>query len=242
MPLDERQKQSTEDSCIQCHMPKSDISNVPHTVQTDHRILRTPQSSPTAPQMKAWTVVDGAQDRLPAWEVARARGLAMMTAAVKKRDQAMAIKARQYLVPEGIDPVESPRIIAALANDTESLSAIASSYWLEGLFANARPFWEKTLELEPFHETALSGLIQIDLDSNDLNSAERNAKKLTEFAPAESTHWTQLSTIQWKMTHYADAIKAAEKAIALDPNLDDTRSWLTQAKKKLAEGIIESEE
>jgi hypothetical protein len=44
------------------------------------------------------------------------------------------------------------------------------------------------------------------------------------------------------MTHYADAIKAAEKAIALDPNLDDTRSWLTQAKKKLAEGIIESEE
>jgi tetratricopeptide (TPR) repeat protein len=166
----------------------------------------------------------------------------MMTAAVKKRDQAMAIKARQYLLPEGIDPVESPRIIAALANDTESLSAIASSYWLEGLFANARPFWEKTLELEPFHETALSGLIQIDLDSNDLNSAERNAKKLTEFAPAESTHWTQLSTIQWKMTHYADAIKAAEKAIALDPNLDDTRSWLTQAKKKLAEGIIESEE
>lgn len=242
MPLDERKKQSTEDSCIQCHMPTSDISNVPHTVQTDHRILRTPQSTPTAPQMKAWTVVDGAQDRLPAWEIARARGLAMMSAAVKKRDQAMAIKARQYLVPEGIDPVESPRIIAALANDTESLSAIASSYWLEGLFANARPFWEKTLELEPFHETALSGLIQIDLDSNDLNSAERNAKKLTEFAPAESTHWAQLSSIQWKMTHYADAIKSAEKAIALDPNLDDTRSWLTQAKKKLAEGITEREE
>lgn len=229
LPIDERLKTSQEDSCIVCHMPRSDISNVPHTAQTDHRILRDKNNAPASVAAKAWTVADGAQDRLPAWEVARARGLAMMTAALQKRDPAMAAKARQYLLPQDQDPEDSPAIIAALANDPDSLSAIASSYWLEGLYANARPFWDKTLQSQPFHETALSGLIQLDLDSNDLTSAERNARKLTEFSPAEATHWAQLSSIQWKLKRYADAIASAEKALQLDPDLDETRRLLTEA-------------
>ncbi|MBL8873762.1 MAG: hypothetical protein JNK90_28560 [Planctomycetaceae bacterium] len=241
LPDDERKAQSPENSCIDCHMPKSDISNVPHTAQTDHRILRSPKTAPESKNIKAWTVVDGAGDRLPAWEIQRARGLTMMITAVKKRDTAMAIKAREYLTPDGIDPLDSRQVIATLANDGDSLSAIASSYWLEGLFANARPLWEKTLELQPNHETALSGLTQIDLDANDLTSAERNAKKLTDFAPAEATHWAQLSSIQWKMSKFEDAIKAAETALRLDPNMDDTRDWLKQAKQKLAEGSLTPE-
>ena len=229
LPVDERLKTSQEDSCIVCHMPRSDISNVPHTAQTDHRILRDKDNPPSSVAAKAWTLADGAQDRLPAWEVARARGLAMMTTALQKRDPAMAAKARQYLIPQDQDPEDSAAMIAALANDPESLSAIASSYWLEGLYANARPFWDKALQSQPFHETALSGLIQLDLDSNDLPSAERNARKLTEFAPAEATHWAQLSSIQWKLKRYADAIASAEKALQLDPDLDDTRRLLTEA-------------
>lgn len=240
LPLEQRQKTSVEDSCIQCHMPKSDISNVPHTAQTDHRIVRTTQSATETPPTKAWTVVDGAQERLPAWEVSRARGLAMMTSALKKRDQSMAIKAREYLVPAG-DPLADPRqVITALANDPESLAAIGSSYWIEGLYANARPYWEKTLEADPAHETALSGLIQIDLDSNDLVSAEIRAKKLVEIAPAEATHWVQLSSIQWKLFQYDAAITAAENAVKLDPSLDDTRIWLIQAKEKRKDGTLDN--
>jgi tetratricopeptide (TPR) repeat protein len=157
----------------------------------------------------------------------------MMTTALQKQDPAMAAKARQYLLPQDQDPEDSPAIIAALANDPDSLSAIASSYWLEGLHANARPFWDKTLQSQPFHETALSGLIQLDLDSNDLTSAERNARKLTEFAPAEATHWAQLSNIQWKLKRYADAIASAEKALQLDPDLDETRRLLIEAEKEV---------
>jgi Cytochrome c554 and c-prime len=34
----ERRKTSPDDSCIQCHMPRSSLSNVAHTVETDHSV------------------------------------------------------------------------------------------------------------------------------------------------------------------------------------------------------------
>jgi len=219
---------------------------VPHTIQTDHRILRNPKKeTQNNKSIKAWTVVDGAQERLPDWEISRARGLTMMTNALKKRDPAMAIKAREYLMPK--DPnlprdenaLEPNQALEALANDPESLSAIASSYWLEGLYAVARPFWEKTLELDPYHETALSGLIQMDLDANDLQSSERYALQLTKTAPAEATHWVQLATIYWKMKRYSDAIKAGETAVKLAPHLDETQKWLKQVKQSQSDSPAE---
>jgi tetratricopeptide (TPR) repeat protein len=242
----DRRQKSSEDSCIDCHMPRADLSNVPHTIQTDHRILRNPKKeTQNNKSIKAWTVVDGAQERLPDWEISRARGLTMMTNALKKRDPAMAIKAREYLMPK--DPnlppddnaLEPNQALEALANDPESLSAIASSYWLEGLYAVARPFWEKTLELDPYHETALSGLIQMDLDANDLQSSERYALQLTKTAPAEATHWVQLATIYWKMKRYSDAIKAGETAVKLAPHLDETQKWLKQAKQSQSDSPAE---
>ena len=43
------------------------------------------------------------------------------------------------------------------------------------------------------------------------------------------------------MSKFDDAIKAAETALRLDPNMDDTRDWLKQAKQKLAEGSLTPE-
>ena len=241
----DRRQKSQDDSCIDCHMPRADLSNVPHTVQTDHRILRDPKKgTKNSRSNKAWTLFDGAQERLPAWEISRARGLTMITNALKRRDPAMANKAREYLMPkdpnlpQDANALEPDQALEALANDPDSLSAIASSYWLEGLNAVARPFWEKTLQIDPRHETALSGLIQIDLSSKDFLSAERFARQLTEAAPAEATHWVQLSTIYWEMKRYEDAIKAAENAVRLAPNLDETQAWLKQAKQKLSEDPV----
>ncbi|MEE2642421.1 MAG: multiheme c-type cytochrome, partial [Planctomycetota bacterium] len=37
-PLDERTRKSPTNSCIQCHMPKLNAGDVPHTPQTDHRV------------------------------------------------------------------------------------------------------------------------------------------------------------------------------------------------------------
>jgi Flp pilus assembly protein TadD len=39
-PLAQRRARGDEENCIACHMPRSTITNVPHTAATDHRILR----------------------------------------------------------------------------------------------------------------------------------------------------------------------------------------------------------
>src|SRR5439155_1671874 len=47
---DERRRQEAADSCIVCHMPRSDSSNVAHAAITDHRVIRRPdQPRPAAP-------------------------------------------------------------------------------------------------------------------------------------------------------------------------------------------------
>jgi hypothetical protein len=230
---DERNKEPFFDSCIACHMPRSEIANVPHTAQTDHRILRQKDAAVESPRAEAWSVVDNAQERVPAWEIARARGLAMIVLAVKSRDLGMAIRAREYLTPDEIEADDTRIVLAALANDADSLSGIASAYWIEGRYADARPFWEKALEVVPNYETALSGLIQLDLDANDLPAALRSAKRLVEIAPTEAAHWIQLSDLQWKANLKPDSIQSAEQALRLDPDIDETRKWLEKAKKNL---------
>jgi hypothetical protein len=40
LPREERVKTSPQDSCIDCHMPRHTLGNVPHTAATDHRIPR----------------------------------------------------------------------------------------------------------------------------------------------------------------------------------------------------------
>ena len=230
---DQRNKEPFFDSCIACHMPRSDIANVPHTAQTDHRILRNKDAAIESPRAEAWSVVDNAQERIPAWEIARARGLTMIVLAVKNRDVGMAIRARKYLTPDDIEADDSRNVLAALANDADSLSAIASAYWIEGRYAEARPFWEKTLEVAPNNETALSGLIQLDLESNDLPAALRSANSLVKVAPAEAAHWLQLSDIQWKLNQKEAAIQSAEHALLLDPDIDETRKWLEKARINL---------
>lgn len=42
LALDERHRRTAADSCIDCHMPRGDSSNIAHTSITDHRIVRRP--------------------------------------------------------------------------------------------------------------------------------------------------------------------------------------------------------
>ncbi len=123
-------------------------------------------------------------------------------------------------------------MISELGVDVPALAAIGSSLWLCDQRDMARPIWLRILELEPNNETALSGLTLLDIAANDLASAERFAKRLVAVTPSEPKHWVQLSTIRWKMGKRAEALANAEKAIQLDPSLDDVRKWIQSRNQK----------
>jgi tetratricopeptide (TPR) repeat protein len=64
VPLPERRRASIGDSCIDCHMPRYNSSDVAHTASTDHRIVRRPASPPrTPPDFDAAVFVNFYQDR-----------------------------------------------------------------------------------------------------------------------------------------------------------------------------------
>jgi catechol 2,3-dioxygenase-like lactoylglutathione lyase family enzyme len=46
LPLADRLRRTAEDSCIDCHMPRYEASDNPHTAATDHRILRGGKAPP----------------------------------------------------------------------------------------------------------------------------------------------------------------------------------------------------
>jgi Flp pilus assembly protein TadD len=49
LAADERRRHNPADSCIDCHMPRGDSSNVAHTAVTDHRIVRRAGADADAP-------------------------------------------------------------------------------------------------------------------------------------------------------------------------------------------------
>jgi hypothetical protein len=51
VPVADRLRESAQDSCIQCHMPRYSASDIPHTAVTDHRIIRPgkPAAQPKEP-------------------------------------------------------------------------------------------------------------------------------------------------------------------------------------------------
>ncbi len=53
VPMAERVRQSPQDSCVDCHMPRYGASDIPHTASTDHRILRGGKAAPRDDELAA---------------------------------------------------------------------------------------------------------------------------------------------------------------------------------------------
>ena len=99
MPEPERQTRQANDSCIACHMPRLNASDVPHTSQTDHRISRSPQAvSPgNNPGDEIPELFDGAEQRLPRGVVDRALGFWLAEQAESRADPKLAARAFRQL-------------------------------------------------------------------------------------------------------------------------------------------------
>ena len=61
MPPAERQARGAVDNCVECHMPRSPLADIAHTVATDHRIPRGGRREPTPER----SLAPGGDDSLP---------------------------------------------------------------------------------------------------------------------------------------------------------------------------------
>lgn len=216
----ERRGKQPDDSCIACHMPRLNASDVPHTTQSDHRILRAPQlPGARVDQPNELPVLfDGAEQRLPQIIVDRARGLWMAERAEKATSPQLASQASQIL----------ERVLRERPRDVEVLNALGTAAAVNGRFQESLNYWNAALAIEPNRELTLSTTATLLLNQGKVNAGRQVLEKYLDVQPNYGGAWGRYSGLLSRSNETDKAIEAARKSIELDPSNPKTYHHLSQ--------------
>lgn len=226
LPSEEREPPPARNSCIHCHMSSSGSQDIPHASQSDHRVLRSPTNTSTnddhTDARSVWTVFDESNERLPAWELRRARALAMSDQSIREHDR--------QLTMEAIRELEE-----ALAHDSNDADVLRSLAFLNGFVGQrtiAVRLLKKALTINPEDELALKNLGLM-------------AYRARSFGSALNCYESFLGINKWDATIYGPyvgtlaatgdvqaALQAAEYGLQLDPSERELRRMTAQLYQK----------
>jgi hypothetical protein len=233
LPKSQRLHSPQANSCIACHMPSLGTSDVPHTSQTDHRILRRADLRNTElPRRSTATDLvffDQADQRIPPWEAQRARGLMLAGLAEKTRERRFAQEAEPLL--------EATRKVAR--DDVEVIEWLGVVKLLLHKIPEARELWQIGLTLEPRHESLLIRLAFFSHDTSDLSAAAGYFDRLFQVNPSRAAFHGRQAHILGQLGDFDRAIEEAHRAIELDPTLSQAHEWLAQV-HQLRGAMVES--
>ncbi|MCO6456908.1 MAG: tetratricopeptide repeat protein [Pirellulaceae bacterium] len=228
----ERQQPPADDSCVHCHMPSKQSSDVPHTAQTDHRILRRPDLA-EAPEdelrvpIQEAVVFDGAEQRLPRREVERARALAMDDK-LTSDDADTAREIERLLLGGGMLSDDVGAGLQLLGNDPPALNALGTACRMQKRYQEAEICWQEALRYNPKDEQALLLMLLHHHSLQDTRSALEYVERLLELLPDAPTLHGRRAHMLGQLGQTDQAIKAAERALELDPTLIQIHIWLIE--------------
>ena len=217
LPAAEQSAPPASNSCTFCHMPKLVTSDIAHSSQADHRILRFPATNDVEPSKPRpgmtdkngprWTVFDGGLETLPRWDAERATAIAAFHEGQARNDKDAIRAARDKLlkvvnqVPEDQTArLELAQIYYSLQNYSEALKHIKMTLAQE-------PKQEATLVLAGF-SAQLNGQLQDGIDYFTEKFAEN---------PWDSNLYIPYAEMIAKQQDLHNAIKAIKKGLEVDP-------------------------
>jgi len=214
-------------SCVACHLPKLPANNVPHTTQTNHRIVRQSRSeeqpgltlSGLSHIRSKLTLFDGAEKRLSKLVVDRARGLQLVEAAKKSREIKIARRIQSLLKPT----------LAQAPNDIIALNAMAVTFVLLDDHELAEASWTRALEFQPDNEAILTPLAIINHQRNDLEAALTLFDRAIAVNPSSTKMLGRRAHVLGQMGRTDEAIKSAERALESNPTVLQHYQWLAEA-------------
>ena len=214
----ERLVKSPKDSCVQCHMPKLNAGDVPHTPQTDHRV-----QLPGKPFQYESTDVDGfriwSDGQIPIVELARAKTISLAEKAYFSRDPQVIEKAM-----EGLQYFHPPADDDLLLNE-----ALAQLYWAQGEHDNALILWKKLLQGNPKDEFLLAGIAFSLQESNRIAEAYQYYKRLIEVNDSRPETLRGFVDVCTQLQKYNEGMEAAKRILELDPGSQLAHAWLAKA-------------
>ena len=208
-----------DDSCISCHMSKTNVSDIAHSSATDHRILRTDTATATGPAVEPqWQYFDRADQRIPAWERERIDGITLYVQFTKTGNNEYLQQARKKLLA-------TTRIAA---NDVETLFYLAEIYLLENDAESAQSCLATLLEIAPAHEPGLLRMANLQHQQNKLVEANQYFQRHVELNPWSSSQYGFYAQSLVQAGDINGAIAALEHAIGSNPTSQPLHLFLAR--------------
>jgi Flp pilus assembly protein TadD len=225
LPRAERLKQNSEDSCIACHLPRNQTSDIVHTAVADHRIPRKPIPLGPAPapgllQEGTSPIVDfyrGSEGpRNP--DADRDLGVALIEL-IRVRGQAARSLAQLAL----------PLLERVAPTDVPGLEARAYALWQTGRPREARTAYEALLAQAPERETILADLAHLCSALADGDAATDFLKRVVKVNPWSARYRLFSAQLLLQRRDWSGAREQAEATLRLNPAVLEARLLLVRA-------------
>ena len=205
--LTSQKRQEKGDSCITCHMPRTTPKDIVHASQTDHRVRAVstlePQTGEVATELGV-QVYDGGDQRLPPWEVQRAKGMMMASGKSPADPQQML----DLLFP----------LAEKVPDDVPILTAIATVYLNRKDYEQAKKWLDKAIAFEPQNGQLQYKLAVVCWGARDLDSAKKYIAAAVKIDPFSAASFELQAKILEAAGDHEQALRAADKVVELDPS------------------------
>jgi cytochrome c-type biogenesis protein CcmH/NrfG len=217
LPAPERRRRDPADSCIACHMPRGDTSNVAHTAVTDHRIVRRP--GPAAR--------DGSPADVTLVPFHRVRG-------GERRDLGLAlVELLDRPLPDPLRRQVADRACGLLApavekapDDIAALEGLGLALRKDGHPREALAALEQALKRAPRREVALGAAAMLTLELGEGERSVAYWKRLAEVSPHSWQNHAYLAQALAVQREWPAAVKTCRTALRLNPFETRTRMLL----------------
>jgi hypothetical protein len=233
LPLPVRQERSREDSCIDCHMPRSPLANVAHTAETDHRIPRD-QDRPSAgdpggasdePLVPFHAELRGVQER---GGLDRDLGVALAGLAQERGGAAGTRLMAQAL--RLLDPALAARPEDVAAGRARALALLALRRPVE-----ARKAVESALSFAPRSEGLLELALWLASRKGPNDEALALGRRLLAVDPWASAYHLAVAQVHARGRRWGEAAEACRATLRLDPTNLAARRLLIEAAVQLGD-------
>jgi Flp pilus assembly protein TadD len=214
LPANVRLQTSTQDSCIDCHMPVGK-SSVPHASITDHSVPRKVEPPPrkdlqNPPQLNELPLVYFHRDLAAPKEMEPVRELGI---ALMDRIERYPERIRQVLGQRAL-----PLLEAALRRDDADLpawQAKAYALWVTGRTDEAAAAFELLLSKAPLHEAALHGAANLAMDRMRAEAACNYWERVIRVNPWRYEFHYGLAAARAQMRNWTQAVDECQQALRL---------------------------
>ena len=215
-------------SCVECHMPRYAAADVPHTSQTDHRIVRDQSKREISNPLPMISIYNEPGATIPDWERERATGMFLQEIATRRADRRLYAEALAHF----------KSLEQRLPDDVPLLISMGTAYLQsDNQIAGVRCF-ENVVSLQPANVQALESLALRHHYAGNLQKARQYYERLIESNPWRAEFYGRYAHVLGQLNEMPGAIKAAQKCLELNPTLSHVHMWMAEVYDKSENHVL----